>query len=69
MGKKKKKQKSKKHGQPTFLQEVGKVIHKKGTEIVLGLVVGIITNYMTDASEKLMERFVKKQNKTPKKKA
>lgn len=67
MGKKKKKKKNKNQQQSTFLQEVGKVIHKKGTEIVLGLVVGIITNYMTDASEKLLQHFTDKPKREPEK--
>lgn len=57
MGKKKKK---KRHPQLSFTQEIGKVLHQKGTEIALALVTGILTNLMTDASEKLFERYVHK---------
>ncbi|KAA5541297.1 hypothetical protein [Adhaeribacter rhizoryzae] len=66
MGKKKKKKKNRKH-QPTFLQEIGKVIHRKGTEIAVGLVVGIVTNYLTDASEKLLQHFTQNNNRKPEK--
>ncbi|MGV3587719.1 MAG: hypothetical protein ACO1OF_11995 [Adhaeribacter sp.] len=66
MGKKKKKKKNRKHQLP-FLQEIGKVIHRKGTEIAVGLVVGIITNYLTDASEKLLQHFTDKPKREPEK--
>jgi hypothetical protein len=49
MGKKKKKPKAR------FVKRVKKVVRQHAEEIVLGLATGIITNYITDASEKLMQ--------------
>lgn len=63
MAKKKKKKKKK---QPlSFWQEIGRVVHQKGTEIAIGLITGIVTNYMTDASEKIMAHFTKPTAKPP----
>jgi hypothetical protein len=50
MGKKKKKPKIK------LFKRVKKVLRQQGGEIAIGLATGIITNYITDASEKLMQR-------------
>ncbi|WP_146899286.1 hypothetical protein [Adhaeribacter aerolatus] len=64
MGKKKKKKK-KDRNKLSFMQEVGKVIHQKSAEIALALITGIVTNYLTDASEKLMDRYVHKRTGEP----
>ena len=49
MGKKKRKPKVK------LIKRVKKVFRQHAEEVVIGLATGIITNFITDASEKLLQ--------------